>query len=310
VEVALNGGMRLQANGPIVFDAANVVFNMRNADPTDNFAMSIGSDTGAIAIRGNAPTTQGSFSARQGSSDLQESNLPHVLVESPSGSTHIKSGRFTKISGANGIQLVDTNEVLVTAKQNINMFTDKALLQANTYDKTIQGKEVELFSGPKNFLPTNAPIRETKFISNPLTGHAGGPTDQYFMLFGDRVERFLVGNHRTTVVVGNITYQTGVGSVTHRAGVNSVRLGTTTGINTFSATTTNMTSLVAMNVTALAALTMRTVGLARLSGAVTTLGGAGTPGRIISSTDRDPLTNLPFSFFGMGSTGHRLGLPL
>jgi hypothetical protein len=52
------------------------------------------------------------------------------------------------------------------------------------------------------------------------------------------------------------------------------------------------------------------VGQAKLSGLITTLGGIGTPGRIISSSDRDPLTNLPFSFFGMGSFGHRLGTPL
>jgi hypothetical protein len=310
LELALNGGMRMQANGPMVFDAANIVFNFRNGDPTNNYAAVLTSDTGAIAIRGNAPTTQGSFSARTTSTDIQENNFPAVLIESPSGNTHIKSGRFTKVSGANGIQLVDTNEVLVTAKQSINMFADKALLQCNTRDKTVQGKEVQLYSGPKNFLPTNAPMREIKFISNPLTGHAGGRTDSYFMLFGDRVERFVIGNHRTTVAVGNLTYQTALGSVTHRAGVNQIRLGTADGISMFSATTTSMFSTLSTTINALASVTVRAVGRAKLSGIVTTLGGAGAPGRILSSTDRDPLTNLPFSFFGLGSTGHRLGLPI
>lgn len=310
LELALNGGMRVQANGPMVFDASNVVFNFRNGDPTNNYAAVLGSDTGAVAIRGNAPTTQGSFSARTTNQDLQESTFPSVLIESPSGNTHVKSGRFTKITGANGIQLVDTNEVLVSAKQNMNIFTDKALLQCNTRDKTVQGKEVQLYSGPKNFLPTNAPIRETKFIANPLTGHAGGTTDSYLMLFGDRVERFVAGNHRTTVVVGNITHQTALGAVTQRAGINQMRVDSVSGISAFSATNTSMVSLVSTTINALASVTVRSLGPARLSGTIATLGGVGLVGRILSSTDRDPLTNLPFSFFGLGSPGHRLGPPI
>jgi len=310
LELALNGGMRLQSNGPLVFDAPNTVLNFRNADPINNFAAVISSDTGAVAIRGNAPTTEGTFSARTTSTDLQENTFPSVLVESPSGNTHIKSGRFTKITGANGIQLVDTNEILMSAKQNINVLADKKLLQCNTHDKTVQGRETNLYSGPKGFLPTNAPFRETKFIGTPLTGHAGGDTDTYTMLFGDRDERFRVGSHSTTVFVGDITYQTRVGTVTNQAGLNSIEVGTSSGIRMTSITTTQMTSTLATTISALASITLKAVGQAKLSGNVTTLGASGTPGRIISSTDRDPLTNLPFSFFGMGSTGHRLGLPI
>lgn len=310
LELALNGGMRIHSNGPLELNIPNMVMNFRNGDPTNNFAAVIGSDTGAIAIRGNAPTTQGSFSARTTSSDLQESSFPSVLIESPSGNTHIKSGRFTKVTGASGIQLVDTNEVLVSAKQNINVFTDKKLLQCNTHDKTVQGRETNLYSGPKNFLPTNSPLRETKFIANPLTGHAGGDTDKYTMLFGNRDERFRVGSHSTTVFIGNVTYQTRFGTVTQRAGANSITVDTVSGIRMTSTTNLTMTSTLTTTISALASITLKAALQAKLSGTVTTLGGAGTPGRIISSTDRDPLTNLPFSFFGMGSTGHRLGLPI
>lgn len=310
VELALNGGMRIQSNGPMVFDAPNTVLNFRNADPTNNFAAVLTSDTGAVAIRGNAPTTQGSFSARTPSTDLQENNLPSVLIESPSGNTHVKSGRFTKISGANGIQLVDTNEVLVSAKQNVNTFTDKWLLQCNTVDKTVQGKEVSAFSGPKNSNPSNSPLREVKFIATPLTGHAGGETDKYTMLFGDREENFRTGDHSTTILVGDMTYQTRVGTATLRAGLNEISLGTTSGISMTSVTTTSMSSTLSTTVSALASITLKSVGQAKLSGLITTIGGNGNTGRIISSADRDPLTNLPFSFFGMGSFGHRLGAPL
>jgi hypothetical protein len=205
---------------------------------------------------------------------------------------------------------VDTNEVLVSAKQNVNTFTDKWLLQCNTVDKTVQGKEVSAFSGPKGALPSNAPLREVKFIATPLTGHAGGDTDKYTMLFGNRDERFRAGDHSTTILVGDMTYQTRAGTATLRAGLNEISLGTSSGISMTSVTTTSMTSTLATTVSALATITVKSVGQAKLSGLITTLGGAGKTGRIISAADRDPLTNLPFSFFGMGSFGHRLGTPL
>jgi hypothetical protein len=311
LELALNGGMRVQANGPMIFDAPNMVLNFRNADPTNNYAAAITSDTGAILIRGNAPTTEGSFSARAPSTDLQENKLPSVLVESPNGSVHVRAGRETKISGANAVQVTDTNEFLVVSKQNVNTFTDKWLLQCNTVDKTVQGRETNLYSGPKNFLPSNAPLRETKFIATPLTGHAGGKTDEYTMLFGDRVENFRVGDHTTTILIGNATWRTTVGTVTLRAGLNQIAVSTSSGIRATCPTgTIAITSTLATSVTALASLTLKSAGQAKLSGTIVTLGGSGKVGRILSSADRDPLTNLPYSFFGLGSFGHRLGIPI
>jgi hypothetical protein len=308
IELALNGGMRIDANGPIELTSPNTILNFRNGDATDNWALALKSDTGAILIRANGPTTRGSFSARTGTDALQESTLPAVAVESPNGNVHISAGRITKISAANAVQITDTNELLVAAKQSVNNLTDKWLLQCNTVDKTVQGRETNLYAGPKNFLPSNAPFRETKFVGTPLTGHAGGKTDEYSMLFGDREETFVVGNHRTTVQVGNITYQAGIGTFTAQAGTNQVVVDTSSGVS-IQAPTGNVLvqTTLSVNVSALASLTLRSNGLTRLSGSVTTLGGNGNVGRIVSSSDLDPLTNLPLSTFGMGSFGHRLG---
>lgn len=308
IEMALNGGMRIDANGPIELTSPNTILNFRNGDATDNWALALQSDTGAILIRASGPTTRGSFSARQGTDSLQESTLPAVAVESPNGNVHISAGRIAKISAANAVQVADTNEMTIAAKQTVNVLTDKFLLQCNTVDKTVQGRETNLYSGPKNFLPSNAPFRETKFVGTPLTGHAGGKTDEYSMLFGDREETFDVGSHRTTVQVGNITYQTGIGTFTAQAGSNQVTVDTSSGVS-IQAPTGNVLvqTTLSVNVNALASLTLRTNGLARLSGNVTTLGGNGNVGRIVSSSDLDPLTNLPLSTYGMGSFGHRLG---
>lgn len=311
LELALNGGLRVQTGGPLVFDAPNTIFNFRNADPTNNYAAAITSDTGAVLIRGNAPTTEGSFSARTANTDLQENKLPSVLVESPNGSVHVKAGREAKISGANAVQVTDTNEFLVISKQNVNTFTDKWLLQCNTVDKTVQGRETNLYSGPKNFLPSNAPLRETKFIATPLTGHAGGTTDEYTMLFGDRVENIRIGDHTTTILVGNATWRTTTGTVTTRAGFNQITVSTSSGIRVTCPTgTLAITSTLATSVSALASLTLKSRGQTKLSGTIVTLGGSGNVGRILSTADRDPLTNLPYSFFGLGSFGHRLGVSI
>lgn len=311
VELALNGGMRIDANGPLVFNAPSTVLNFRNGDATENWAFALQSDTGAILIRADAPTTRGSFSARMGTDALQESTLPAVAVESPNGNVHVTAGRIAKLSGANAVQITDTNEVLIAAKQAVNILAEKVLQQSTQVDKTVAGKETNLYSGPKNFLPTNAPLRETKFIATPLTGHIGGETDSYRMLFGDRVERIDVGNHSTTVLVGDVSWSTGLGTTQIRAGVNEFQVNSVTGARmTVPIGTILVQSTLATSVTALAALTLRSTGVTRLSGAVTTLGGNGNVGGIVCGADLDPLTNLPLSFFGMGSPGHRLGLPI
>jgi len=312
LELALNGGMRLQANGPLVFDAPNMVFNFRNGDPTNNYAAAITTETGAILIRGNAPTTQGSFSARVGTEDIQENNLPAVLVEAPSGNVHVKAGRFVNISGANGVQIVNTDTVQIVPKKLLEIFSDQTTFSGNTYKKTVQGREENIHGGPKNFSPRNAPLRETKFIGTPLTGHFGGDTDTYSMLLGNRDETIRFGSHTTTVNVGNITWSAGVGTVKMEAGVLALSSSVTVSAATINATSRfGNISMQALRVNGSA-----TISASLSSRITTTVAGAfvqlntnsGKVGGIVSGADRDPLTNLPLSTFRMGSATQRLGV--
>jgi hypothetical protein len=311
LELAVAGGIRIEAQDRISLKASYIDLDFSNGDPENNFAAAIRSNTGAVLISGTAPTTRGSFSSRGSGNVLQESSLPAVAVESSNGNVHVTAGGTAKVSGANAVQLTDTNEILLSAKQAINHFSDKFVIQTNTLDRTVQGRETQLYSGPKNSLPSNSPIRETKFIASPLTGHAGGTTDEYFMLFGDRVEKFTIGNHRTTISVGDMTWRANVGTITHQAGVNASRLSTSSGYRlTVPTGTVAISATLSVSVKALASLTLKATGTAKLSGSVTTLGGFGKVGRIMSSADLDPLTNLPYSFFGIGSFGHRIGTPI
>jgi hypothetical protein len=179
-----------------------------------------------------------------------------------------------------------------------------------TLDRTVLGQETTAYSGPKNFLPTNLPLRSVKFIGTPLTGHIGGKTDEYRMILGNRDERINLGNHETTVLVGNLTYKAGLGIFTAQAGLNSVKVDSVSGISATSVTTIRMSSTLATTITATAAITMTSQGVARLSGKLTSLGGAGKVGGIVCGSDIDPTSGKPFSFYQVGSPGHRLSLPI
>jgi hypothetical protein len=312
IQLALNGGMKIQSNGPLVFDVPYIDFKFRNGDPTNNYALNLTSDSGAILISGSAPTTKGSFSARTTQSDLQENMLPSVAIDAPSGNVAISAARFTTISGANGIQLVNTDTVQIVPKKNLECYADNTSFLGNTMKKTVQGKEENLYSGPKTFLPTNLPIRETKFIGTPLTGHFGGDTDTYSMLLGNRDEVIRLGSHTTRVNVGNITWGAGVGTVTIEAGILALKSQITMTAATISATSNfGNISMSALRVSGSA-----TISASLKSRGITTVGGSlvslnttgGNVGGIVSSIDRDPLTNQPLQFFGMGSGTQRLGV--
>jgi len=319
VELALNGGLRLDANGPLELNAPNTVLNFSQGSDLDNWALALKSDTGGILIRSSGPTTRSSFSARTGSPDNQEQNQPSVAVESPNGNVHVSAGRFAKISAANGVQICDTDEITAIAKKNYANFSDKWSLQCNTSSRVVQGKEDNLYSGPKTFLPTNRPIRSTKFIANPLTGHFGGETDSYFMLLGDREETFVAGNHRTTVAVGNATWQAGLGTVRLASGTVPIPTGfapatssVTVSPTSVQTSTVGVASTQALSISgrALTTLTLQSLGPARVGStamSITLTAGGGKAGGIVCSSDRDPLTNLPFATFGVGSPTHRLG---
>jgi hypothetical protein len=311
VEIAMSGGLKVQSEGPMEFISPALNLKFDRGDDINNFGFAVETGTGAIKLSANGPTTQGSFSARMNPTQLSEQALPSLLLEAPTGNAHLVAGRITKISGANAVQIVDTNEVTSTPKQSFNVFTDKFLVQCNTLDRTVQGRENTLYSGPKNFLPTNLPVRKTIFAANPLTGHAGGTTDEYFMLFGDREERFLLGNHKTAITVGNLTYQTGVGTYRASAGTNVFTMNTATGIG--------MTSLVGgVRISATQTVSVRGVAgvqvvsnaTTNVSGLTTILGGVGGIGGILNASDIDPLSGFPFGFYGIGSPGHLLGPPL
>lgn len=311
IELATSGGIRVESGGLLSVKAPAWSLNFDQGDDTNNFGFAVTTGTGAIKLSASGPSTEGSFSARSNPDQLSEQSLPSLLLESPNGNAHLLSGGTLKLSGSNAIQIVDTNEVTATPKQSFNVFSDKFLTQCNTLDRTVQGKESTLYSGPKNFLPTNLPIRSVTFGANPATGHIGGTTDKYLMVMGDRVERFLFGNHRTQIVVGNLSYSTITGTYRASAGTNAITVNTVTGVDVLSTTGgMRLTSVLNASMRGITGVSISSLATTRVSGIATLLGGVGGVGGILNGSDLDPLTGLPYQFLGLGSSGHLLTPPL
>ncbi len=312
LELATSGGIKVEAGGALDLTSGSPLkLSASGQGDSENFGFCFDSPTGAICLRAGGATTRGSFTARNTPTSVEESALPGLLLEAPTSSVQVTASRNVRIQGGSSIQLANAKNVQITPQNLCSILTDKYSQQCTTVDKTVLAKETVLYSGPKNFNPANAPLRSTTFGANPLTGHVGGPTDVYRMVFGDRNETFLFGNHNTNVVVGNITWRTGIGSYTAQAGINTLTLGTATGISAaallgplslFSSTTASLRGL--------GSVTVSTLGVARLSGATTILGGTGAVGGIVNGSDIDPLSGLPMAFLGLGSPGHLLGPPV
>jgi len=312
IEIATSGGIRVEAGGAIEFQTGSPLrINAPAGDGDDNFGFCFQSPTGAICLSAGGASTRGSATARNTPTSLEEAALPGIILEAPTSSVNITAARNVRIQGGSTIQLTNSQQVDITPQNSVNILTDKLSQQCTTIDRTVLGKETTLYSGPKNFNPAYAPLRSVTFGANPLTGHVGGPTDVYKMVFGDRSETFLIGSHSTNVVVGNITWRTGVGTYTAQAGPNTLAINTAAGISAFAAIgTLNMTSISTASFRGIASVTVSTAGVARLSGATTILGGSGAVGGIVNSSDIDPLSGFPLAFFGMGSPGHLLGPPI
>jgi len=278
----------------------------------DNLGVDLYTENGAIRLYAGGKSAIGRLGRQSAGVGGGDADSPSILIEAKSNVT-IKAGRKLKLSAQN-FDFGNSAQSRLSATSAVSIESgDKIRMTAKTLDVTILGKTVETYSGPKDFLPTNLPIRTEQFIANPLTGHVGGPTDEYRMLLGDRIETILAGNHLTTILVGTATYQVGGGIWSAGAGINRVAIDSATGINNVAGIGNITLTAAAGAIAATSSIAIRlfTSGIANVSGvAGVALGGPGKIGGIVCSSDLDPLTGLPLATFLMGSPGHTLVLPV
>lgn len=313
IEGALEGNIRVASKGHTRFESTQG-FSVRTSRGrvTDNLGVDLFSETGAVRIFGGGKSNEGRLGSQAPRVGGGESDQPSVLIEGK-GDVVIKSGRRLRLAAA-GFDFGNSNQVAVSATSNVRISSGDGLdINSKVLKQTIFGKTDSTMSGPKDFLPTNLPIRTQQIIANPVTGHVGGPTDQYLMLFGDRVESILIGNHVMTIGAGSYSTIVGFGVWTASAGTNVLNIDPVAGVKGAAAVGGVTFAAAAGPVSLTSALAFSAVAGGRASmsgGAQVYLGAPGKIGGIVSSTDIDPLTGLPLGTFLMGSPGHVLGPPL
>jgi hypothetical protein len=311
IEAALKGGLKFRCKTlDLDFDA--LVLRSKTADANNgNIGLGLQSETGAVHIYGGGQITTGQASQNASGIEGADDARPSVLIEGANAAV-MQSSKYTRIASA-AKTMVDGSTTSVSGSTEVQVNAgDRLTMSSKEIVKNSNGKEVNNYSGPKDFLPTNGPYRETVF-----TGVIpGGTVDKTTYKIGDREEEFLQGSHSTTMMVGDVSYVTNLGKITKTAGTNTTELDTASGLSTVVKVGTvsieakaGTSSLVGQ-----VSVTVKSTGKASLSGAAGAfLGGPGKVGMIISTGDIDPLTGLPFSsplLGAMGSPGHTIGLPI
>jgi hypothetical protein len=257
----------------------------------ENLAFEVSSDTGAVRLYAG------------GQSTTQEWDF---LVEARN-TLYLKSSRSIYQNTAEWT--VEAENVSVTGSSSVAFDSTETLsMSAKTVTINTTGRKVENLGGPKDNVPTNAPLRETNI--NSLV--PGLLVDSYNVTNGNREEKFQSGNHSTTIQVGNLSYQTNQGTFQAKAGLNELSLNNSTGmsVNVVSGNIQQTASAGSATISGSTGVTLRSnAGQAVVTGSGGVfLGGLGKIGNIVSSSDLDPLTGLPLGTFGMGSIGHKIGL--
>jgi hypothetical protein len=306
VQGSLGSGARLGVGaGPtgesFKFDSDGSIRVQAAKGSTDtNIGIELASPTGAIRIYGGQSTTGGGAMDRNNPSQGGDGGLPAVLLEA---GTHMEL-RASKsiILKANTLDFTNLAEFRMKGVSSaINIESGENFsLTTKVFDKSVMGKANETYSGPKDSLPTNLPLRNVQFIGNPATGVPGGPVDKYFALYGDRVETFVAGNHTTAIAVGNLSYVTGLGTFTAAASgalLNLSAAGAQVIAPTGAVTLTAAAGAVA--ITASTAVGITGAAIALTAPAITMPGAHLPPGGVLTDGSINPLTGTPFILSGV-----------
>lgn len=289
-------------------DGAIILHNERGNNAT-NLGLDLRSDSGAVRIYAGGSTTTGGSLARAAPVGEGDKGLPALSLEAATN-MHLTAAKTLKIS-AQTLDLKNVAQMNLSSSAALQLSSgNKVTTQSKVVETTAMGKVSTTISGPKDSLPTNIPVRKTSIVATPATGNPGGLTDQYDMLYGNRVETITTGNHTTAVAVGNQVYSTGAGTITQQSAQNlvSVSPGGVNGVAGAGAVTFSAPAgAAAITASAAASVTGATVAM---TGATVTMPGAHLfPGGVMTDTTINPLTGLPWTASGsIGVPTVRIGV--
>ena len=315
VEAALGSGIRLgsgmtpEGRSIQVDTDGGIKLHSNRGDNDTNYGLELVSDEGAVRIYGGGQTSVGGVAARSAPVGDGEAGLPSVLIESRTN-IEIRAGRKLTLA-AQQLDLTQANAIDFNLQSAFQVKAgEKISTQTKVHDSVVMGQATETFSGPKDGLTTNTPLRKTQFAANPATGLAGGTVDEYELLYGDREETLTMGNHETQVLVGNQTYSCGVGTWKASAGVNNMQIGVrSVKVNTAAGPMSFAATAGAASISSSSSATITAASIS-LEAATVSLPGAHLPaGAVLTDGCINPLTGTSFNVSGVvGVQTFRVGV--
>ena len=303
VEMALAGGLKLAVGGHFEWlGDGHFGIGTKGAN-----SIGLRAESGPVTIYGggglkDASTVVSNLSGTGRGAD----DLPSVDIQ---GKTNVRMQAQKQLvlkgseitADASTIDLTGQDVVSINGVKQVGVITEN-------FQVSVRGKCPESVAGPKYLLPTSGPLHERTYTP----AFPGLVCERVSYTWGDREEKFNLGNHKTEILIGNMLYSTKLGSWTAQAVNNSLAVNPT-GVKAVATLGTVSISAVAGSVSISGSTG---VTISATAGSAVVHGSAGVSlsapvsgtefGPIITAGSRDPLTNLPFATFGMGAPGHRV----
>lgn len=278
------GGIRVSAGGHLRSEAEAGI-DLRDLSSE---GILVASDTGPVELRGGGP----------GTGPGAEAAGPSVAIDAE-GDMRLRASK----------QIQASADQVSVAASSVRMSGDLGI------DVTTGGR---LATSCKNGTAVYGSSREEEHggATGPLHKRHYSPTlpgqvcEEVSYEMGDRNETFKLGSHSTHIMLGSATYAVDLGTLTLRSGANEVTLSTVgaqisavIGVATLSSVvgTASVSGILGANLQAAAGIAMvQGMQGVTLSSQVRDK----EFGPILCSGSKEPLTNLPFAFWGIGAPYH------
>lgn len=275
-----------------------------NITTTGSLNLNLGSDgannsmsfvtQGGFRFESQGTKTSSGKSSDASSSD-ESKDIDNGIELISSSNFEISSEGVLKVLAKKGIKVSNTNSLSMSILSRVALETDKIDIQASEMNQSFSSRATYSYSGPKSALPTNYPLRETKFTSVlPLPKSKIDVTE---LLVGEKITKVkTTGAVKTEVNIGKIENKVRVGEVILSSGVKTKM--TLSALSLIAKSVfINVDATGSLSLNGSTSVSIRSNGLVNIHGSVVTLSTTATTfaGGILTSGTINPLTGSPFA---------------
>lgn len=301
VEAFLRGGLKLGVAGEFIL----LLNGPLDLGTKGKEGVKLESEEGPVTISGGGPpkNNEATISRMTGTGN-GEGELPAVSIESRTNA-RMRAEKKIEIKG-NNLQ-AEASNTLVNGLQNLELKGGEGLsVSTKSYQKNINGRAQESWTGPKNNLPTNGPLHSRDYTPTFPTQVA----EKVTFNSGHREETFVAGDHTTEILVGDLTHMLLAGTWKAQAVGSSMEMGASgiqgdalVGTVKLSATSgaASMAGLTGVTIKSMAGTAkVQSTQQVQLAAPIT----GPDQGAILCEGSLEPFTNKPFSTWGLGAKKH------